>query len=172
MMGRQPPPQENLFHIGVSLETRVRQDHPLRAIDKAVDFDFISPQVKSLYGDNGNVSVPPPVILKLMLLLVLYNVRSERELMLTAPERLDQGPSLDGWQISSPGLSMTMTSSSWCITQLSSSAGFIAAGSSYNASVLMGTVLALAASVVIAGDGTSVSMVNVALLEDARERPA
>jgi transposase len=46
-------------------------------------------EVKDLYGSNGNVSVPPPVILKLMLLLVLYNVRSERELMETIPERLD-----------------------------------------------------------------------------------
>lgn len=41
------------------------------------------------YGINGNISVPPPVILKLMLLLILYNVRSERELMETLPERLD-----------------------------------------------------------------------------------
>src|SRR3972149_377568 len=41
------------------------------------------------YGYNGNESIPPPVILKLMLLLVLYNVRSERELMDTLSERLD-----------------------------------------------------------------------------------
>ena len=41
------------------------------------------------YGFNGNVSLPPPIILKLMLLLVFYNVRSERELMDTVPERLD-----------------------------------------------------------------------------------
>ena len=41
------------------------------------------------YGYNGNVSVAPPLIVKLMLLLVLYNVRSERELMATLPERLD-----------------------------------------------------------------------------------
>jgi transposase len=34
-------------------------------------------------------SRPPPMIFKLMLLLVLYNVRSERELMATLPERLD-----------------------------------------------------------------------------------
>jgi len=34
--------------------------------------------VKEHYGYNGNVSVAPPVILKLMMLLVLYNVRSER----------------------------------------------------------------------------------------------
>jgi transposase len=33
--------------------------------------------------------VPPPIILKLMLLFILYNVRSERELMETLPERLD-----------------------------------------------------------------------------------
>ena len=38
---------------------------------------------------KGNVSVPPPVILKMMLLLILYNVRSERELMNTLPMRLD-----------------------------------------------------------------------------------
>ena len=54
-----------------------------------IDFDFIYAEVKEHYGANGNVSVPPPVILKMMLLLVLYNVRSERELMLTIPERLD-----------------------------------------------------------------------------------
>jgi IS5 family transposase len=34
-------------------------------------------------------SVPPPVILKLMLLLIFYNIRSERERMATLPERLD-----------------------------------------------------------------------------------
>lgn len=33
--------------------------------------------------------MPPPIILKLMLLFILYNVRSERELMETLPERLD-----------------------------------------------------------------------------------
>ena len=46
-------------------------------------------EVADQYGIKGNASVPPPVILKLMLLLVLYNVRSERELMQTLPERLD-----------------------------------------------------------------------------------
>jgi transposase len=45
--------------------------------------------VKEKYGSNGNVSVPPPVILKLILLLVFYNVRSERELMDTLSERID-----------------------------------------------------------------------------------
>jgi transposase len=61
----------------------------LRRITEVVDLDFMYKEVEEKYGKNGNVSVPPPVILKLMLLLVLYNVRSERELMETLPERLD-----------------------------------------------------------------------------------
>jgi transposase len=89
MMGYGPPPNDPLFSYHVQLETRVRKDHPLRKVKELVDFDFIYGEVEKAYGTNGNVSVPPPVILKLMLLLVLYNVRSERELMDTLPERLD-----------------------------------------------------------------------------------
>jgi transposase len=89
MMGHQPPPQGSLFYVGFSLDERIREDHPLRKIDGIVDFKFIYREVRDKYGFNGNVSVAPPVILKLMLLLVLYNVRSERELMETLPERLD-----------------------------------------------------------------------------------
>lgn len=89
MMGYRPPPDDPLFSYNVQLETRVRKDHPLRLIKQCIDFDFIYKEVAPTYGTSGNVSVPPPVILKLMLLLVLYNVRSERELMETLPERLD-----------------------------------------------------------------------------------
>ena len=81
--------QGKLFYYGFHLEQRIRQDHPLRKIAKLIDFDFIYEEVKESYGMKGNVSVPPPVILKLMLLLILYNVRSERELMVTIPVRLD-----------------------------------------------------------------------------------
>jgi transposase/uncharacterized protein (UPF0179 family) len=89
MMGRQAPPQSKLFVTGFTLEKRIRSDHPLRRIEEVVDFNFIYDEVVEKYGRKGNVSVPPPVILKLMLLLVFYNVRSERELMNTLPERLD-----------------------------------------------------------------------------------
>jgi transposase len=68
---------------------RLRANHPLRKINQLIDFDFTYLEVSRTYGVNGNVSVPPPLILKLMLLLILYNVRSERELMETIPERLD-----------------------------------------------------------------------------------
>jgi transposase len=89
MMGYEDPPQEKLFCVNVSLDKRVRTNHPLRQVARLIDFDFVYDEVKDSYGTNGHVSVPPPVILKLMLLLVFYNVRSERELMDTVPERLD-----------------------------------------------------------------------------------
>jgi len=65
MMGQQEPNQTKLFYYNINLEERVRPDHPLRKIKALVDFDFVSKKVKPLYGYNGNVSVPPPVILKL-----------------------------------------------------------------------------------------------------------
>jgi len=89
MMGVQQPPQSSLFYTGINIEKRIRSNHPLRKVNELIDFDFAYNEVKDLYGSNGNVSVPPPVILKLMLLLVFYNVRSERELIDTLPERID-----------------------------------------------------------------------------------
>ncbi len=89
MMGYQSYFQHKLFVVGFNLEKRIRKNHILRKILEKIDFNFIYKEVKDSYGENGNVSVPPPVILKMMLLLTLYNVRSERELMLTIPERLD-----------------------------------------------------------------------------------
>jgi transposase len=89
MMGKQLPPQAKLFYYGLCLEERIPADHLLRQIRTRVDFDFTYDLVQKRYGRKGNVSVPPPVILKLMLLLFLYDVPSERELMRTLPYRLD-----------------------------------------------------------------------------------
>lgn len=88
MMGVQQP-QKELFSYQVDLDRRIRSDHPLRRISELVDFDFVRQEVKDKYGYNGNVSVDPAIILKLMFLLFYENVRSERELMQTVPERLD-----------------------------------------------------------------------------------
>ena len=76
MMGRQPKVQKRLFYTKFNLDRRIRKDHILRKINKHINFDFIYNQVNDTYGSKGNVSVPPPVILKMMLLLILYNVRS------------------------------------------------------------------------------------------------
>ena len=89
MMGRRPKVQNKLFYTAINLEQRVRKNHILRKVKRCIDFDFIYNEVKDKYGINGNESVAPPVILKMMLLLSFYNVRSERELVLTIPERLD-----------------------------------------------------------------------------------
>ena len=89
MMGRQQRVQKKLFYTKLNLDQRIRKDHILRKVKRYIDFDFIYNEVKDKYGIKGNVSVPPPVILKMMLLLIFYNVRSERELVSTIPERLD-----------------------------------------------------------------------------------
>jgi len=59
-----------------------------------IDFEFIYQEVKDCYGGKGNVSVPPPVILKMMLLLILYNVRSERIVWQCAEAGLVDGSKL------------------------------------------------------------------------------
>lgn len=88
MMGRHEG-QKELFSYQVDLDRRVRDDHPLRAIRAAVDFSFVRQEVARCYGYNGNESVDPEVILKLMFVLFFDNVKSERELMRMLPERLD-----------------------------------------------------------------------------------
>ena len=87
MMGKHPQREPKLFYYDLCLEERIPQDHLLRKIQAVVDFDFTYGLVQEHYGINGNVSVPPPVILKLMLLLFLYDVASERELMRSLPYR-------------------------------------------------------------------------------------
>ena len=89
MMGCERGFQPKLFYHQINLDPRVPPNHILRRIQGQIDFEFIYAEVEDSYGDNGNVSIPSPVILKMMLLLILYNVRSERELMDTIPLRLD-----------------------------------------------------------------------------------
>lgn len=89
MMGYQPDAQPKLFYHSFNLDERIPTNSVLRKIRSHIDFEFIYREVEDCYGGKGNVSVPPPVILKMMLLLILYNVRSEREFMNTLPMRLD-----------------------------------------------------------------------------------
>jgi len=88
MMGEQKS-EPQLFNYAVNLEQRVRANHPLRAVKAAIDFGFGREEVAHCYGDNGNVSIDPEVILKMMFLLFFDDVSSERELMKIIAERLD-----------------------------------------------------------------------------------
>jgi transposase len=83
------PPQKALFSYRINLNQRVRDNHPLRKILEVVDFDFVRAEVAPLYGYNGNESVPPETLLKMMFLLFYDDIPSERELMRIIPERLD-----------------------------------------------------------------------------------
>lgn len=78
-----------MFSYGVDLDRRVQADHQLRWVRATIDFTFASAAVAHTYGDNGNVSVDPVMLVTLMLLLFQENVRSERELVRRLPERLD-----------------------------------------------------------------------------------
>jgi transposase len=66
----------------VSLEERVPQDHPLRAIRRIADRALarLSPQLGALYVHLGRPSVPPEQVLRALLLQALYSVRGERQL--------------------------------------------------------------------------------------------
>jgi IS5 family transposase len=89
MMGRPQPADGKLFYANITLDQRVRSDNPLRAIRAAIDFDFVRPLVRPLYGRRGNSSVDPALLLRLMFIMFYEQVPSERALMATLSERLD-----------------------------------------------------------------------------------
>jgi transposase len=89
MMGDQRVRQEPLCSTSLNLAQRVRVNPPLRQSAREIDFDFVYEEVANTYGTRGTVSVPPAVLLKLRLLVVLYHVRAEREVRETMPERVD-----------------------------------------------------------------------------------
>ena len=84
-----PKGEQQLFNYAVNLEKRVRSSHPLRQVKAAIDFSFVREEVAHCYGHNGNESVPPEVILKMIFLLFFDDIASERELMEVIGERLD-----------------------------------------------------------------------------------
>jgi len=65
----------------ISAEARVPRDHPLRAIKVLADGALrrLSPVFDAMYAESGRPSVPPERLLKGLLLVALYSVRSERQ---------------------------------------------------------------------------------------------
>jgi len=74
--------QDILFSYG-SLEQRVPTKHPLRAIRRMVDegLDAMDGDFAGLYSAVGRPSIPPEQLLRALLVMVLYSIRSERRLM-------------------------------------------------------------------------------------------
>lgn len=70
-----------LFHT-FEVEDRIRDDHPLRDIKRRTDriLTALYPRFEVAYSSTGRPSVPPERLLKALLLMALYSVRSERQL--------------------------------------------------------------------------------------------
>lgn len=63
----------------VSLEQTVPQDHLLRQIDAAIDFNKVYEFVEDLCcKDNGRPSIDPVVLFKIVLIQYIYGIRSLR----------------------------------------------------------------------------------------------
>ena len=79
MRGRRDP-QPSLFYA-IDVEARIRSDHPLRPIKAAVDrvLAGLSDRFDAAYSDTGRPGVPPERLIKALLLMALYSVRSERQ---------------------------------------------------------------------------------------------
>jgi transposase len=79
-------PQTVMFSV-VSIEDRVPQGHPLRAMQALVNpiLAALSPRFQAMYSALGRPSIPPERLLRALLLQKLYTIRSERQLM----EQLD-----------------------------------------------------------------------------------
>src|SRR5579871_3981142 len=75
-----------LFHT-FEVEDRIRPDHPLRDIKRRADriLDGLHARFEAAYSATGRPRVPPERLLKALLLMALYSVRSERQLC----ERID-----------------------------------------------------------------------------------
>ena len=81
--------QNERFSYRVNLEKHVRADYRLRRINAVLDLSFVRPAVEQFYGHNGQVGIDPVVLVKMMFLMFLDEVVSERELMAIIRERLD-----------------------------------------------------------------------------------
>ena len=88
MMGCQAK-QTQWWSEPVNVFARIPEDHILRRLNACLNLDFVRTEVASKYGRNGQVSIDPVVLMKMMLLLFLDDVKSERELMRIIPLRLD-----------------------------------------------------------------------------------
>lgn len=73
--------QLSLFHV-FEVEDRIRPDHPLRDIKRRTDeiLQSLHPRFEAAYSKTGRPSVPPERLLKALLLMALYSIRSERQL--------------------------------------------------------------------------------------------
>src|SRR5215467_1332820 len=74
--------------VNVSLEELVPQDHFYRRLERTLDLSFVREFVQRTYAGRGRPSIDPVVFFKLQLVMFFEGLRSERQLMRHAADRL------------------------------------------------------------------------------------
>jgi transposase len=74
--------------VQVRLEDLVPADHFYRHLERTLDLSFVREFVQKSYADAGRPSIDPVVFFKLQLVLFFEGIRSERQLMRHAADRL------------------------------------------------------------------------------------
>src|SRR6266516_184689 len=72
----------------MSLEELVPADHFYRHLDRTLDLSFVREFVQQTYAGGGRPSIDPIVFFKLQLVIFFEGIRSERQLMRHAEDRL------------------------------------------------------------------------------------
>mgnify|MGYP003498508960 CR=1 FL=1 len=88
--------QRKLF-INFSLEDRVKPDNFYRRLNEILNLDFLYKATAKYYGKEGQKSIDPVVFMKLVLAGYLENINSDRRIISTFENRMDQ------WQASGRG---------------------------------------------------------------------
>jgi hypothetical protein len=78
--------QPDAMFSSMSMEDRIPQDHPLRAMPSLVNVALteMSPRFTPMYVKTGRPSITPEKLLRAQFLQILYTIRSER-----LPDRRD-----------------------------------------------------------------------------------
>src|SRR6185437_3032165 len=86
MRGSDRKLQSGMFSY-ISLEERIAEDHPLRAVRKLADevLKGMSSKLATLYSELGRPSIAPERLFRALVIQAVFSVRSERLLM----EQLD-----------------------------------------------------------------------------------
>jgi transposase len=74
--------------VTVSLDALVPGDHFYRHLDAHLDLSFVRDWAHDAYPGLGRPSVDPVVLFKRSLVMVLEGIRSERQLLMLAADRL------------------------------------------------------------------------------------
>lgn len=78
MMGKKNKIDKHQIEI-LSLDSLIPEDHLVRKLYNAINFDFVYDLVKDLYATTGAESIDPVVLIKLNIIQYVFGIRSMRQ---------------------------------------------------------------------------------------------